>query len=107
MTAVSTGGSVTAGSAPTTAAGAVSGSQIYALPITAQVSGSASQLDEFLSQLQSVQPRAVLISQINESAGTPDGGTTGLAATQITLTMQAFVQPTEALEAANLSGGSH
>ena len=58
------------------------------MPITAQISGSVTQLDQFLSQLQSVQPRAVLISQIVESAGGADGGTTGLAATQITLTVR-------------------
>lgn len=89
------------------AAVSTSGPQIYALPITAQISGSDTQLDQFLSQLQSVQPRAVLISQIVESAGKADGGTTGLAATQLTLTMEAFVEPTGAVEAARLSGGSH
>ena len=85
----------------------VSGPQLYALPITAQISGSVTQLDQFLSQLQSVQPRAVLISQIVESAGGADGGTTGLAATQITLTMQAFVQPSGALDATAPSGVGH
>lgn len=68
------------------------GMTVYALPITTEVSGTAEQLDAFLTQLQSVQPRAVLISSITQ---TSDKGAHSTAAGTITLdlTMQAFVAP--------------
>src|SRR5579885_2716000 len=50
---------------------------VYALPITAQIGGSTSALEQFLTQLQTVQPRAVLISQLTESA---PGAATGAGA---------------------------
>lgn len=64
---------------------------VYSMAITAQVSGSASALGKFLDQLQSVQPRAVLITQVTESAGGSAGGGKG---TSLQLSMQAFVDPT-------------
>jgi type IV pilus assembly protein PilO len=64
--------------------------QVYALPITAEVSGSTAALERFLTQLQTVQPRAVLISSVTLTSGT---GTSAHGAT-LELTMQAFVAPT-------------
>jgi hypothetical protein len=68
---------------------------VYALPITATVNGSVQALNEFLTQLQAVQPRAVLITQLVETvagkgAGRPAKGS-GLPS--IALTMYAFVAP--------------
>jgi type IV pilus assembly protein PilO len=79
---------------------APTGPRIYALSITAQVSGTVDQLGAFLDQLQAVQPRAVLISQIGETPSEA-GGSTGLS-----LTMQAFVAPTSAAESAQLASAS-
>lgn len=67
-------------------------SGIYSMPITAQVTGATSALAKFLEQLQSVQPRAILITQITESAGSASGG----KGTSLQLSMQAFVDPTTA-----------
>jgi type IV pilus assembly protein PilO len=83
------------------------GPRVYALSITAQVSGSTTQLGEFLDQLQSVQPRAVLIGQITIGSGSP-GATSGssVSANRVTtmqLTMQAFVAPASDAELAQLS----
>lgn len=83
---------------------AVQGLHVYALPITASVSGSVTQLEQFLTQLQSVQPRAVLISAITEgsaAAGSASGNRSSLS-----LTMQAFVAPSSAAEQAQLSAAS-
>jgi Tfp pilus assembly protein PilO len=82
---------------------AAASTRVYALPITASVSGTAAQLDQFLTQLQVVQPRAVLISQLTEGSG----GTTGQSGgTTLQLTMQAFVAPASAAEQAQLSAAS-
>jgi type IV pilus assembly protein PilO len=89
----------TAGTAPATAT-APTGPQIFALPITAQVTGSIKQLTDFLGQLQSVQPRAVLVSSI-----TLGGATTGASANTSTLdlTLEAFVAPGSAVETQQLA----
>jgi hypothetical protein len=58
-------------------------------------------LNEFLNQLQTVQPRAVLITAVTEAAGTASGATTTL-----NLTMQAFVQPASAAERAGLASAA-
>jgi Tfp pilus assembly protein PilO len=76
---------------------------IYQMPITLSVSGSPSQLDEFLSQLQSVQPRAVLITQLNEAGASEVAGAGGRQT--LGLTMQAFVAPSSAAENAQLAAG--
>lgn len=76
---------------------------IYQMPITLSVSGSPSQLDEFLSQLQSVQPRAVLITQLNEAGASEVAGSAGRQT--LGLTMQAFVAPSTAAENAQLAAG--
>jgi type IV pilus assembly protein PilO len=87
------------------------GLHVFALPITAQVTGSVSALDAFLTQLQTVQPRAVLISQLTESQGTNGAasgtsGASGAGATALELTMQAYVAPTGAVERAQLSAAA-
>jgi|BarGraNGADG00212_1021973.scaffolds.fasta_scaffold53117_2 hypothetical protein len=92
-------------SSTTSSSAATGGLRVYSLPITAVVTGDIGQLDGFLTQLQSVQPRAVLISQLTEgtgSSGTP--GATG--GTSLQLTMQAFVAPISAAEQAQLSAAS-
>lgn len=78
---------------PNAAAGNATGkakpNAVYALPITATVTGSVSSLNQFLTQLQSVQPRGVLVSQLTEAVAERDGAPTS----QITMTMYAFVAP--------------
>lgn len=81
----------------------VPGTRIYSLPITAQVKGTVDQLDGFLDQLQSMQPRAVLISQVVESTATSSGTRTTGGMTALTVTMQAFVAPTGEIESSQLS----
>jgi hypothetical protein len=89
------------GSAQPTPGGtaAATAGQVFALPITAEVSGSVPALQHFLTQLQSAQPRAVLISAITLTNGT---GTSPHGAT-LELTMQAFVAPTGETPAAQPS----
>lgn len=100
--AASAGTTTTATPAPATPATAT-GPSVYALPITADVEGAVNSLNDFLTQLQSVQPRAVLVSQIAETVGSSSGGTkTSKAATSISLTMYAFVAPGTAAEATQL-----
>jgi type IV pilus assembly protein PilO len=92
-------------SSSATSSAATGGLRVYSLPITAVVTGSYAQLDGFLTQLQSVQPRAVLISQLTEGTGT--SGTPGATGgTSLQLTMQAFVAPIGAAEQAQLSAAS-
>jgi type IV pilus assembly protein PilO len=99
----STPGESTATAAPTTSASDTpttpSGPQIFALPITAQVTGSIAALTNFLGQLQSVQPRAVLVSSITL------GGDAGSSAATPTLdvSLQAFVAPGSAVETQQLA----
>jgi hypothetical protein len=67
---------------------------IYSLTTTVQLSGSPENLIRFLDQLQNVQPRAVLITQVQESSGA--NGTVagaGRGTTTLQLTLQAFVAP--------------
>lgn len=96
VTVLAGGGS--AGARPT-----LGSARVYGLPITAQVSGTRGHLNEFLKQLQSVQPRAVLISQITEGTSGPN------AKGQFTLqlTMQAFVAPSSSTEQAALQAAAH
>jgi Tfp pilus assembly protein PilO len=109
LTAVTTGsgGAAAASPAPGSAGKTNTSSvgTVYALPITIAISGSFTQLDGFLSQLQSVQPRAVLITQLTQGSAT--SGTGGLAAaTTLSLTMQAFVAPSSAAESAQLAAAA-
>ncbi|MDT4912239.1 MAG: hypothetical protein QOC66_1367 [Pseudonocardiales bacterium] len=85
-------------------AAVVAGPHVYALSISASVSGTPAQLNLFLTQLQTVQPRAVLISQLTEGSGAATAGKTG--GTSLQLTMQAFVAPASAAEQAQLSAAS-
>jgi hypothetical protein len=98
--------SVAAGSSTNRTAQSASsgGLRVYALPITAQVTGSTSALDQFLTELQTVQPRAVLISQLTEASATGGTGASGTASgTALQLTMDAFVAPSSPAEQAQLS----
>lgn len=77
---------------------------IYALAIDATISGSPAALGKFLDQLQRVQPRAVLITSLNQSATQTAGGRAGAnAPSTLHLSMQAFVAPSSAAEAATLA----
>jgi hypothetical protein len=81
---------------------------VYNLAITASVSGSAGALDNFLEQLQAVQPRAVLITQIAETTGAvTSGGTASAGGTSLQLTMQAFVAPEQPAAVASPTQGSN
>ncbi len=87
------------------------GPKIYALQISAEVTGTPTALNQFLEQLQSVQPRAVLITALTENsgAGTPNTTVQGSklsSATKLQITMQAFVAPTSPNESASLSAAS-
>lgn len=83
--------------APANGVAASAAGRIFALPISAEVSGPPVALNRFLEQLQEVQPRAVLITQITEADGTgakaagAAAGTPGGSTLQIS--MQAFVAP--------------
>ena len=102
-TAATTG--TTAGAATTPAAPATPG--VLGLPITAQVNGSPSALGQFLQQLQQVQPRAVLITQIIQGTSAGDTGTAAKATgSTLQLTMQAFVAPSMAATTAQLASAS-
>lgn len=98
-----TGGAAAGGTgvAPTVAPPAPS---IYSLSITATVSGPDAALDQFLQQLQSVQPRAVLISTISESVGSGTANAKGTSTLQ--LTMQAFIAPADQSASSVGSAGS-
>ncbi|MDT4891064.1 MAG: hypothetical protein QOE97_99 [Pseudonocardiales bacterium] len=98
-----TTGAATPSKTTSSSSGSASGAgkKVYGLSISAVVSGSTAQLNEFLNQLQTVQPRAVLITAVTEAAGTASGATTSL-----NLTMQAFVQPASAAEQAGLASAA-
>ena len=87
----------------------IAGVRVYALPITADVSGTPAELAAFLTQLQSVQPRAVLISQIDLKAASDNaaGKKSSRITATLSLTMQAFVAPTSSAEAAQLAAAAH
>lgn len=97
--------------APTGATGLpVTPPAIFALPITATVMGSPAALDKFLDQLQTVQPRAVLITGITEGAvvsGAAPSVKVTAGKTQLQLQMVAFVAPNSPTESASLSAASN
>jgi type IV pilus assembly protein PilO len=103
--------SVTTAPSGTATPGSVvtAGPHVYGLSITAQVTGSPTTLNRFLTQLQSVQPRAVLLTEITEASGQlgAPGAATGADSTTLQLTMQAFVAPVDAAESADLASASH
>jgi Tfp pilus assembly protein PilO len=64
---------------------------VFAVPLTLNVTGSATNLPTFLDRLQRVEPRAVLIGSVN---AVPEGtSTTITGSVTLTVTMQAFVAP--------------
>jgi hypothetical protein len=101
--------SASASSAPVGSTTAPVTGQIYALPITAVVSGTPTALNKFLDQLQGVQPRAVLITQIGETTGAVAGPNAhgAVAGTTLQLTMDAFVAPSSPTLQVSPSAGSH
>jgi Tfp pilus assembly protein PilO len=102
------GASRTGSANPASTTAGAGGLRIYSLPINAQVTGTIGALDKFLTQLQTVQPRAVLISQLAESsAGSASGSSSsGITGVSLQLTMQAFVAPSSAAERAQLSAAA-
>jgi Tfp pilus assembly protein PilO len=80
----------------------------YAMPITVSATGSATALTKFLDQLQAVQPRAVLISEVGLSggAGTDPNTSADSGAFTLSLTMEAFVAPSSPAENAALSASA-
>jgi hypothetical protein len=95
----------------TTAPGATtpSAATVYAMPINATVTGTPGGLEKFLEQMQTVQPRAVLITNINESTGIPVGGKPGSTTgkTTLNLTLYAFVSPNTTQQGVSSSAGAH
>lgn len=91
-------------STPATTPGAVpaAGPQVFGLTISATVNGSTTGLNRFLDQLQSVQPRAVLITAMTQSAATSGSVAGAQSGVGLQLTMQAFVAPSSAAENAQL-----
>ena len=59
---------------------------LWALPITLTATGDADELGDFLEELQSTQPRAVLVESANLTSS-------GDAGTSISLSLKAFVAP--------------
>lgn len=93
----------------TTPQATTGGVGLYAMSISATVTGAPAALIRFLDQLQAVQPRAVLISQITASSGAAGAGSTGSSGSSgsLQLSMQAFVAPATPSAAASLSTASH
>jgi hypothetical protein len=85
----------TATSAPTSTAtsNAITAPAVFSMAISATVTGSPTALDKFLDQLQNVQPRAVLITNIAENDASTTGAVHGTGQATLSLTMQAFVSP--------------
>ena len=105
-----TGGAATNSAAPTATPKPSSSpkpggflAHIYALPLTAQVSGTNAHLSDFLDQLQRVQPRAVLITQLQLAPSVVSSGANASGPVTLQLTMQVFVAPTSATVAGQLS----
>ena len=82
---------------------------VYSVAITVTVSGTIAQLDQFLVQLQSVQPRAVLITTVTQGDSASSTATTvakNSPVTALNVTMLAFVKPSNAAQAASLASQS-
>ncbi|SHH61590.1 type IV pilus assembly protein PilO [Jatrophihabitans endophyticus] len=67
---------------------AASGTGLYSVPISASVTGTQRNLARFLTELQSGQPRAVLLTSVTRGQDAAGGSLTALQ-----LEMQAFVAP--------------
>lgn len=93
-------GSQPAGSRPA-AGGRLVGQTVFSIPITLAGMGSASVLEQFLDQIQTIQPRALLISSVNEKSSAADGGD----AMTLQLTLMAFVLPADQAQYDLLLGG--
>jgi len=88
-------------SSTSSGSGSTQGAAVYGLSINMTVTGGTTQLGDFLNQLQTVQPRAVLISSVTQ---TQSG--TGKAGTSLAINMQAFVQPMSAAEQSRLAAAA-
>jgi Tfp pilus assembly protein PilO len=75
---------------------------VYAMPMTVSATGPVANLVKFVDQLQIVQPRAVLIGSVNFA---PIGANANFdGSLTLTLAMQAFLAPPEAVDTG--AGGS-
>jgi Tfp pilus assembly protein PilO len=68
-------------------------SAAWELPITLTADGSAGELSRFLTRLQEVQPRAVLISSVTLTTGSASSGSTSTDDLTASVVLQAFVAP--------------
>lgn len=104
--AAPTGNAAAIANAPAAAAAGTTAKPggVYSLPITAQITGSPGALNGFLQQLQSVQPRAVLITGITEASNSTSSK--GGDAQSLQLTMSAFVAPSDATAGAGATGAA-
>lgn len=68
-----------------------SGAQLFQLPVTVISNGTGPQIERFLTQIQQVQPRAVLISTANVTADNQDKSFSQKVT--MTLNMHVFVAP--------------
>jgi Tfp pilus assembly protein PilO len=78
----------------------VTGTTVYALPITVTVQGRPNDLGRFLDQLQRVQPRAVLVESANMTTAGEEAAGKGLT---MTLAIKAFVAPKAGAPAPSVS----
>ncbi len=65
--------------------------QVFALPVTLTAAGATTKLDQFLDQLQRVQPRAVLITNANTAPAVQ--GASFADSVTLTLSLRVFVAP--------------
>lgn len=90
-TAVAPAATATSSAAPAAASATPASTGLLNYPISIQVTGLPASLNKFLEQLQDVQPRAVLITQLTESSGTTTPGAPAHpGGTTLQLSMQAF-----------------
>ena len=106
VTSAASGATTKAAAVPPATTATSGAGHVYALPITANVSGSPAQLNAFLTQLQSVQPRAVVITQLQ--LGTPTNTVAkASSAMALQLWLDAFVAPTSSAETAQLAAAAN
>jgi hypothetical protein len=76
---------------------------VYAMPLTVSAAGPVKNLVRFVDQLQTVQPRAVLIGSVNFAPVGADANFAG--ALTLTLAMEAFLSPPDAIDSGGGSTG--
>lgn len=74
---------------PVVAAAQAAAGPVFFIAVTVVASGPTESVNEFIKQLQMIQPRAVLVSSVTESPGA------GANQAQLNLAFQVFVAPTD------------